>query len=277
MKLKNTLINSIDKYLEDKFHHNGNKSMLKSKIKLKIYELLGAKFFQKVVFKVEEIKYIILNKIFPNSHIFLESIMDKVYISKQKNLHYEDPAARREHIKEKLKYRKELATSQNRNYHYNKDCPSECIEYLKSNRSIHIRGLRNNLITILLIFLISCVLITISPMLIITLYSLEVLSIIINFECINLQNYNLERLENERTLKVLKKRENERIEADIKKYRGCSKVVAARLMSDISIPTTEEISSEIKNVNDAQELRVMASRRLNRLKKINEEKILRRK
>lgn len=276
LKCRDDIINKIDSYLEKIFHHKGNKDILKSKIKIKIYTLLGAEIFQKVVFQVEKIKYIILERFFPNSYEFLENVSDKNYINNQKNKHYEDPKTRREHIIQKLKYRKELITSQNRNYHYNPESPTECIGYLKKNREIHKKGVISNIILMLIIFIASNVLTSIPTIYIISGYLFEIFSLFINFECINLQNYNLERLENERTLELLKKKEVKKIENDLNNYRECSKVVSSKLMSGLKVPTVSEVAKEIKTKEQAEQLRIMASRRLSYLESLKEEKKLRR-
>ena len=47
----------------------------------KVNEILGAKFFKKIVFLVERIKFKLINKLFPNSEkryeIFLKKQLDK--------------------------------------------------------------------------------------------------------------------------------------------------------------------------------------------------------
>lgn len=271
------LKNAFDNHLEKIFHHKGNKDILKSKIKIKIYTLLGAEIFQKVVFKVEKIKYIILENIFPNSYDFLERISDKSYNREQKNKHYEDPEMKREYIMQKLKYRKELVTSQNRNYHYNPERPTECIGYLKKNKEIHQKGIVSNILLLLAIFIASNLLTSIPAIYIIIGYIFEMISLFINFECINLQNYNLERLENTRTLALLKKQEEKRVTCDLNDYRECSKVVSSKLMSTTKVPSIGEVTNEIKTSKEAEQLRIMAARRLNYLESQNKEKKLRRK
>lgn len=274
---KDKITEKLDNYLEEKFNHKGNKDVLKSKIKIKIYTLLGAEIFQKVVFKVEKIKYIVLDKLFPNSYEHIERLSDKTYHNQQKKKHYEDPLTKREYILQKLKYRKELVTSQNRNYHYNPESPTECIGYLRKNKSIHVNGIKCNLVFLLIIFLASNLLTSIPSIYIIGGYLLELFSLFINFECINLQNYNLERLENERTLNLLKKKEEIKIKSDLKNYRECSKVVSSRIMQSTTVPTVSEITEYIKTKEQADELRIMASKRLSYLEKNKEEKKLRRK
>lgn len=274
---KESIARIIDEYLEKVFHHKGDKEVLKSKIKIKIYTLLGAEIFQKVVFKVEKIKFLILEKVFPNSYDFLERISDKSYHRNQMSKHYEDPEKKREYIMQKLKYRKELVTNQNRNYHYNPESPTECIGYLKKNKEIHQKGIICNIVLLLTIFIISNILISIPKIIIIIGYLFEIFSLFINFECINLQNYNLERLENARTLELLKKKEEKKIKSDLKNYRECSKIVSSRLMNSTKVPTVSEVTDEIKTSEQAEQLRIMASRRLSYLQSQNEEKKLRRK
>lgn len=276
LNYKERIIQAINEYLEGIFHHKGDKNVLKSKIKIKIYTILGAEVFQKIVFKVEKIKYIILEHIFPNSYDFLERVSDKSYNRMQRGNHYEDPQTKREYVLQKLKYRKELVTSQNRNYHYNPESPTECIGYLKKNRKIHQKGVISNIVLLVVIFVLSNVLTSIPSIYIISGYLFEIFSLFINFECINLQNYNLERLENERTLELLKKKEQKNIESDLKNYRECSKVVSSRIMQSTKVPTVKEVTDEIKTSEQAEQLRIMAARRLSYLESLKEEKKLRR-
>lgn len=177
---------------------------------------------------------------------------------------------------QKLKYRKELVTSQNRNYHYNPESPTECIGYLKKNREIHQKGIISNILLLIIIFVASNLLTSIPAIYIIIGYLFEIFSLFINFECINLQNYNLERLENARTLELLKKKEEKKINSDLKNYRECSRVVSSKLMSSIKLPTVSEVTEEIKTKEQAEQLRIMASRRLSYLESQKEEKKLRR-
>lgn len=79
---------------------------------LRKYELLGATLFQKIVFKVETLKFIILDKFFPNSQkkynkycdVKCQKACKKVSSEQEKQMiinYYKF---------EKLKYKKELVT-----------------------------------------------------------------------------------------------------------------------------------------------------------------------
>ena len=172
--------------------------------RVKICELLGANKFQKIVFRVENLKYKTIRKFFPN---YL-SYIDKYY-DKRKNRLIENVNSS-EQIKEiekriqlqKMLARKEFNYSQNRNYHIDWNRPTEFVNYLKWNKKIHINGLKKGLV-----FLGIIILLFYSTPFLIPLISCNLFSIFINFECINIQNSNIYRYEKPTVKDKLKKLE----------------------------------------------------------------------
>ena len=155
----------------------------KRKKKLKVYEKLGALKFQKVVFKVEELKFKILKKCCPNFIRYFDKYMDW----KKKNLLKH--AKTEEEIKQikdevkiaKMAMRKEWNEEKNRNYHMDPNRPTEIIQFLKWNKDVHKKGLIKD--GILIPILIAGVVLQIPGTIFLLAY--EVLSAAINFECIN--------------------------------------------------------------------------------------------
>jgi len=87
----------------------------------------------------------------------------------------------------KMFMRKELNREQNRNYHMDFEKPTDIISELEWNKSVHKSGLKFNLITIAVftgLGFLGCP--WSIPMII-----AEIVSAFINFECVNIQNYNL--------------------------------------------------------------------------------------
>ena len=163
------------------------------KKKQELYKKLGAEKFQKVVFAVENLKYKLLKKFWPNFIDFYDKQCDK---KRDKELKKEkDPKKRREIIEryryEKMAIRKEMNREQNRNYHMDMNKPTEMIYYLNWNKNIHKRGIIINAITIPLL---TAATIAGIPFAIPFLIE-ELASAFINFQCINIQNYNIYRFQ----------------------------------------------------------------------------------
>lgn len=223
---------------------------------LKIYELLGANFFQKIVLKVEKIKFIIIDKFFHNSQQSYEKYCDiKCRRDCRKASNDQEKQIIINNYKlEKLKYRKELVTKKNRNYHLDLNKPEETLAYLNLNKKIHIKGLKKDIGLI-----IGALLLLLVPNKII--FSIAISSIILNsifllidFQCVNLQNYNIKRLEINKHR--LEKIANKRQERNIKKYGKAANVIATELAKNDTIPTPNEI---VSNANNLEELKQMKS------------------
>ena len=153
----------------------------------------------------------------------------------------------------KLNLKKEINRKENRNYHINLNNPNEIKKYLEYNKKIHKDGLKSNIIFTSLLILLN-LFISINPILFISLILFEIMSIIINFECINLQNYNLCRLENKKTKKVLKKLEEKKNKNMIKNMSKGSKVIGDTFRNTVDIPTIDDIINNIKEKEEAVEL-----------------------
>ena len=83
--------------------------------------------------------------------------------------------------------------------------------------------------------------------------SYNTISTLINFECVNLQNYNLKRFEEsrEKLIKIKAKKQ----ERDLKKYGEISKVVFKALNDSIEIPKPKDIIDNITTKEQLIELR----------------------
>ena len=106
------------------------------KKKIELCDKLGAAKFQKVVLKVEELKFKVLKNIFPN---FLEHYDRYIDNQRDKKLKKETDMTKRQQIiresrNNKIAIRRELNKEQNRNYHMDKNKPTEFINYLNWNK-----------------------------------------------------------------------------------------------------------------------------------------------
>lgn len=224
---------------------------LSSEDKITIYEKLGASRFQNVVFKAEKVKFKVLKTICPN---FLK-YHDK-YIDWQKNkaLKKVKSEEARKKIIEKAIWQKKMTHKEfnrelNRNYHMNLKRPTEIVPYLKWNKKVHMKGIKKDVIAIPILIGISLLGFTAAiPLLII-----ELGSAFINFECINIQNYNLERFQSK--AEKLKKIEIKNIIKSEEKYSDAYGLITKKHQEKEDIPTIDEIVSNIKNKEQLLQMR----------------------
>lgn len=221
----------------------------------RINEILGAKFFKKCVFRVEKIKFKIIDKFFPNSLKIYETKLKKSFYKKLNKIENEDErkVLIKNYHEKILVSRKEFNNKKNRNYHINIDDPNDFINYIKKNRKIHIKGLIKNgfcYLGIIPLFIIPNSTLSIIGYIIL---SYNTISTLINFECVNLQNYNLKRFEEsrEKLIKIKGKKQ----ERDLKKYGEISKVVSKALNDSIEIPKPKDIIDNITTKEQLIELR----------------------
>ena len=219
--------------------------------KIKRYEFLGALKFQNIVFKIEKAKFFVIKKLFPNYIRFYDKLCD---YQKKKLLKKAKTEEQKIKIIENAKFakmamRKELREEKNRNYHIDNNRPTEIKKYLLWNKQVHKNGLIKDGVCIAL--LIGGVIFQIpgSKVLLIA----ELLSAGINFECINIQNYNLCRLE--RIEPVLKKKEERIIKKEIEDYGEVSEVIYKTIEKNNDIPTIDDIINNIKTKEQLEQLR----------------------
>lgn len=267
----------------------------KQKRKLKVYRILGAEQFQKVVFGVERFKYKVIKKFFPNIQDWYEKKSDRLFekrirkIGKENQLasmmekvpFYKRKAPKGDkpnleellilHQKEKLAFRRELKYEENRNYHYDKNYPTKFVEYLNINKQIHQRGIIKNISHLAILAGISFVFSNPFPVLQITFCALEMVGLVINFECINLQNYNLCRFEDERLQEALGKREKRNFEKNLEQYGKCIEPVYRAFQEKVSLPTIDDTVRQIQTQEEKEQLIALARRQLEYLRseKIN--------
>lgn len=213
---------------------------------MKLQELLGAKLFKKIVLKLEEFKYKIIDKFFPNLTNFYNIILDN-YSDKEINKYHSNTTKNKiinDVKREKLILRKEINNKLNRNYHYDGNI-DELISYLNDNYNIHKKGLISNIIFIVLELLlfnyISSILFVVNNIFLI----INFFSLLINFECMNLQKYNLNRIN--KSYNKLKKLEDRKRDRDIEKYSDIFVSISNTLSKSKDIPDYKEVNSNISD------------------------------
>lgn len=246
---------------------------MKNTTKIKICELLGAKKFRKLVFIIEKLKYKIIYKFFPNITNWYEK---RCIISMNKELKKcksdkEKKQTISKYQKEILLFKKEILEKQNRNYHIDINHPTKILEHLENNKKIHKNGLIGNIIILLLNFIFLSKFTIIFN--IINIY--QIISAIINLECINLQNYHLYIYKETKQLEKIKKIENIQNNKNFKKYKNASNAVKRVFDNTTTIPTINDLVDEIKSKDEAIELLEYAKRKLKskeKEKKLKKEK-----
>ena len=223
-----------------------------------IYEKLGALWFQKVVFKVEDLKFKFIDKFCPNIGEWYSSRCDK----KANELCLKEVdeekrnAIRFEYNCKKMRFKRELIEKKNRNYHMDFNNSSTFYNYLLWNKKVHKNGIITNLVSlgtlgVLLPFAsgvwfgIGCGLV-----------AYNVISLGVNFQCVNLQNYNICRFDERR--ETLAKLETRRKESDARKYALCGEAIYKKLESSVESPKTSEVVGSMTTLEELQQLRNLA-------------------
>ena len=113
--------------------------------------------------------------------------------------------------------------------------PTQIIKYLEKNKEIHKNGIIRNAIFAGL----AIPAVIFGSELAIAILILEALGAVINFECINLQNYNICRLT--KIKDKMERREARIRERDAELYKDISKDIHEAVMEKDEIPSIEEI------------------------------------
>lgn len=224
--------------------------------KLALYEKLGALKFKKVVLKVEELKFKLTKPFYKKIINLNDKLLDKKLNKMLKNENNDENRKMiiRYFNREKLRARIEYNNNENRNYHFNTLNPNETLNYLNINKKIHINGIKSNLLYIAISIVGIIFIKSITIPLVISI-SLNSISIFINFECINLQNYNITRIEQK--LEKLTKIRKHKLSQKIKLYKNISKSLAPLLERDKKVPSKEDIIECIQTKEETLELELL--------------------
>ena len=226
--------------------------------KKKTYEKLGAVWFQKVVFKVEDIKFKLIDRVCPNIGNWYSNRCDKVankLCSKSKD-EKEKEQIRFKYNCKKMFFKRELVEKKNRNYHMTLSNANGFYRYLAWNKKIHMNGIIKNVICItgslMAMGITSGVLSSVALGYLI--YNAICLGV--NFECVNLQNYNMERFNEKKEL--LQKLEQRQKNSDAKNYSKVGETIYNKLKESVEMPKQEEVISSISSLDELRQLRSLA-------------------
>ncbi len=246
----------------------------KYKKRIKTYKKLGAEEFQEVVFTVERLKFKVLKKIIPD---FLEKYDKYCDRTKEKALKKAKTEEQRKTINRvtamyKMDARIEYNQEKNRNYHMNSNRPMEIYEYLKWNKSVHVRGMITDTI---LIIATSIGIVTGLPLgFLIPALLVELVSLGINFECVNIQNYNMCRYK--LVEESIIKRYQKKVDREIEEYGDIAEKVHTKIEETGKIPSITEMieNSTPEQIRKMKEI-INAEIRKREEEKIKEKTLLR--
>lgn len=223
------------------------------KKKIELCEKLGANKFQKVVFKVEELKYKVIKTFFPRYIEWYDKLCDR---KKKKELKKAKTKEEQKKIidhyrMQKMIMRKEFHREQNRNYHMDPNKPTEILHYLNWNKDIHMKGIIKNAIAIPALAITAAF--GIWPTVVLPFLALEVGSLFVNFQCVNIQNCNIYRFkQREETMKKLEERRNKR---NIEQYSEAGSLVTRTMEKTEEIPSLSQIIDSIQTKEELEQFR----------------------
>lgn len=267
--------------------------------KIELCKKLGADKFQKVVFKVEELKFKFIRRFIPR---YLEH-MDKLFdwIGKKELESSKKSLKRYKRIKEDTIQRLSRTTSEEKKTRIKKRAnrklkrikqriiPTEVIKknvqtnklltrkeyYLSQNRNYHMdldkptemlayleynKRVHMNGLKRNAVFLPIFTGLSIAFPIVTPLAAYELASTFINFQCVNIQNCNIYRYKKRE--EKFKKVEERRTQINVRDYGNVSTIVSEKLKEkEDELPTMDEIIESIRNNPEARaELRKMAQR-----------------
>ena len=224
--------------------------IIQKKKDLKKYEKLGALRFKKIVLNIERVKYKFESKFTPfllRSYDKISDYFKKKSLNKVKSIEDKERISK-DFICKKMLFHKQLNKRMNANYHMDNENPLEIIDYLKWNKKIHERLFKKNLVCIPLFVGISFI----NPVVGGVFFVGETFSLIINFECINLQNYNLTRLEIVKD-KLIKKQLRQQ-QKYVEENEEAIELISEKINEKNDMLSFEDITNLIKNIDSREKL-----------------------
>lgn len=221
------------------------------KKKIHTCELLGAKQFQKVVLTFDKYKWKLIKKMIPNyiskADKFVEKTRDRRL--KKAKTPEEKEMIEKQTVLNKMELRKEYYNGGNLNYHIDKNRTTEFLDKLNRNKQIH----KNGLIWNSILFPIGIGLSTISFWPGVVLASYQVLAAVKNFQCVNVQNYNIYRIK--RIENRLKQKEAKDLAEKMEKYKDGYQVIGDKIEEKKDIVNIDEIVNSITSIDQLKQIR----------------------
>ena len=226
--------------------------------KEKLYRLFGASWFQKVVLKVEDLKFKFIDRFCPNIDKWYCNYCDKRVhkLCLKVDSKEEQERIRLNYNFKKMSFKKELRDKKNRNYHIDFNNASKFKDYLLWNKKVHRDGMIWNGIWISLCSLALFFTSGIASVLTSIWLGYNILALGVNFECVNLQNYNIFRFEEKE--EILKKMERRSKNRDVKNFAKVGKRIYNKLCNRVEIPRSSDVVSDITDKEELEQLRRLA-------------------
>ena len=142
---------------------------------------------------------------------------------------------------QKMFLRKEYNNNKNINYHIDVNNPSKFIKELNMNKNIHKKSLILNLILLPILATLAALGCSIT----IPIAAYEIFSIFINFECINIQNYNIYRIK--KIEEKLKSKEKKIEDNKIEKFRNAYELIGKTLEEKKDFIDVNELVKKIQS------------------------------
>ncbi len=220
--------------------------------KIKLCEKFGALKFQKIVLLVEKIKFRFLKKVFPNFLNYYDRICDKKRDRALKEVHSNITKKQIiEHYNmQKILSRKEFYHEKSRNYHIDENRPIEFLKYLNWNKQIHEMGIKRDLI-----FLPVYTFLSIINPIFVALVIYDLFCMFINFECINIQNYNIYRIKEQE--EKIYRIQNIKAKVNIKKYGEGSEIIVKTIRENNNIPTSDDVIENVQTIEELNQIKHM--------------------
>ena len=149
-----------------------------------------------------------------------------------------------------------MAEKKNRNYHIDFNNASKFKDYLLWNKKVHRDGMIWNGIWISLCSLALFFTSGIASVLTSIWLGYNILALGVNFECVNLQNYNILRFEEKE--EVLKKLERRSKNRDVKNFAKVGERIYNKLCNRVEIPRSSDVVSDITDKEELEQLRRLA-------------------
>ena len=162
--------------------------------------------------------------------------------------------------------RKEINQEKNRNYHLDENRPKETLSYLEWNKGVHKRGLIKNFAVIGALSAAT----VLGYNFIVPLIVFESICALINFQCVNLQDYNICRykIAEKSLVKYAERTKKKKIE----QYSDAAELIYDSITkADEKIPTTDEIVANSKNKEQLYQLKAYLEENEKRRKLQNSE------
>lgn len=223
--------------------------------KKKIYEKLGASWFQDVVFNVEKLKFAFIDRFCPNIGTLVDKYCNYNMQKKLKKCNDEEQrnAIIFDYNCRKLSFKREMVEKKNKNYHIDYNNASDFYKYLVWNKNVHMKGLFKDIICVSMCLALFNFLNGFWLGVSWFCFIYNIISLGVDFQCVNLQNYNMCRFKEKES--VLTKLEMRKRKKDIEKYSNVSVKVYDKLSKEINLPDDRELVNSLDSLQELSELR----------------------